>query len=137
MVATYGEVLSREQTNAEALATLPVRKEGDELTELRSLASVKNTFGPVSIERQNRHRQITVLSNLGAGKPLGEAVQDVEAIAAEVGLPPGVTAVFTGTAHLRTHARRRPAGACHGAIYRRDLMYCSARDQKKSNSPAS
>ncbi len=93
-------LVGSDRRRAEALATLPIRKEGDELTELRSLASVQNTFGPVSIERQDRNRQITVLSNLSEGKALGEAVGEVEQIAADIGLPAGVTAAFTGSADL-------------------------------------
>ncbi|TVS12662.1 MAG: efflux RND transporter permease subunit [Planctomycetaceae bacterium] len=84
---------------AEALELLPVPMRGDALTQLRTVASLEQTFGPASIERQDRRRQVTVLANLN-GIPLGQAVQEVEAIMTEIGLPAGVTAVFTGTADI-------------------------------------
>lgn len=93
-------LVGSERQRAEALATLPVRMNDNRLTELSSLADVQQSYGPVTIERQNRQRQVTVLANLEAGKPLGEAVTDVERIASNIGLPAGVTAAFTGTADM-------------------------------------
>ncbi|WP_145247291.1 efflux RND transporter permease subunit [Aeoliella mucimassa] len=87
-----------DRQHASALETLPMRTSDGSLTELRNIASVSNTFGPVTIERQNRRRQVTVLANLADGKPLAEAVQQVESLAQEIGLPTGVEGVFTGTA---------------------------------------
>ncbi len=84
----------------EILQTLPVRMEKGQLTELRNLATVENTFGPVSIDRQDRRRQVTILANLEADKPLGAATADVVRAAQEAGLPAGVSAVFTGTADM-------------------------------------
>lgn len=89
-----------ERQNAAALATLPVRTQAGELAELRTLARVEKTTGPVTIERQDRHRQVTVLANLQADKPLGAAVEEVKAMAAQIGLPTGVAGVFTGTADM-------------------------------------
>lgn len=93
-------LVGAERQRAAALETLPVRGEKGALTELRNLATVENTFGPVSIERQNRSRQVTILANLQSGKPLGAATVDVTNIAQKIGLPAGVTAVFTGTADM-------------------------------------
>lgn len=93
-------LVGTDRGRAEALNTLPIRGKDDELTELRTLAIVEPTFGPVSIERQDRSRQITILANLDASKPLGEAVQDVERIAQEVKMPAGITRAFTGTADM-------------------------------------
>ncbi|WP_013627301.1 efflux RND transporter permease subunit [Rubinisphaera brasiliensis] len=93
-------LVGSQRDQAESLAILPVPMRGDRLTELRTVASIDNSFGPVSIERQDRRRQVTILANLEGGKALGEAVQEVESVASDVGLPDGVTGVFTGTADM-------------------------------------
>lgn len=83
-----------------ALRALPVRRDDGMLTELQHLASIRETFGPTSIERQNRRRQVTVLANLEPSKPLGEGVEDVKRLESEIGLPAGVVSVFTGSADM-------------------------------------
>lgn len=93
-------LVGNDREHAQALQTLPVRMKGGGLTDLRSLATVENTFGPVSIERQDRRRQVTVMANLESGKPLGEAITQVEQVAAGIGIPEGVRTVFTGTADM-------------------------------------
>lgn len=97
-------LVGADRTRPESLGVLPIRREGNALTELRTVASVENTFGPVSIERQGGRRQVTILSNLAADKPLGQAVEDVKAIAADVGLPLGVATAFTGTADMMSES---------------------------------
>lgn len=93
-------LVGSDRDRAAALAATPVRTAAGGLAELRTVASVDRTFGPVTIERQNRRRQVTVLANLTAEKPLGEAVARVESLAATIGLPDGVSGVFTGTADM-------------------------------------
>lgn len=93
-------LVGHDRVDPRSLQTLPVRMKGGGLTELRSLASVDNTFGPVSIERQDRRRQVTVMANLESGKALGEAITEVEQTAAAIGIPEGVRTVFTGTADM-------------------------------------
>ncbi len=83
-----------------ALESLPVRRRDGQLTQLQNLASIRETFGPTSIEREGRQRQVTVLANLEPSKPLGEAVTDVEKFAEDLGLPETVQAVFTGSADM-------------------------------------
>ncbi len=51
------------------------------------------------IDHQARQRQITVLANL-EGKPLGAAVQDVNAITERIGLPEGFEVDFEGMAQI-------------------------------------
>jgi HAE1 family hydrophobic/amphiphilic exporter-1 len=68
--------------------------------ELRSLVQVEEGVGPVQIERQDRQRQITIMGNLEAYKPLGAAMADVTQIESEMGLPANVTTAFTGFGDL-------------------------------------
>jgi HAE1 family hydrophobic/amphiphilic exporter-1 len=79
---------------------VPSRKGG--LVELRNVARVVDTKIPVEITRFNRQRNVTVLANLGPGKVLGPAMEDVEKYAIEAGMPPGYTGGWTGQAsHMK------------------------------------
>jgi len=75
--------------------TLPSPTAG--LVKLTSLATLKDERGPTEIERLTRERIVTVLAN-PEGISLGEAMNRAQAILAEMKLPPGYSAVFTGQA---------------------------------------
>ena len=85
---------------SDSILSLPVRTSSGKLVELRNLAEVEETTGPVQIDRQDRERQITILANVESSKPLGEAISDIQRIEAEIGLPEGVSSAFTGFADL-------------------------------------
>ncbi|MHC4405217.1 MAG: efflux RND transporter permease subunit [Planctomycetota bacterium] len=108
---TYDVRLRLVQTDRDrpdAILDVPVRTRSGALVELRNLVDVRQTTGPVQIDRQDRTRQITVLGNLTASKPLAAAMQDVERIQGEIvseieaesGRPPNVTTEFTGSAQM-------------------------------------
>jgi len=59
----------------------------------------RTRLGPTQIDHQARQRQITILANL-EGKPLGTAVQDVNAIVARMELPEGFVVDFEGFAEV-------------------------------------
>ncbi len=65
------------------------------LVRVGEVAKVVETTGPVTIERQNRQRQITINSNL-SGRSLGDVVADVEAKLSKIELPAGYSFVFGG-----------------------------------------
>ncbi|MGH7962079.1 MAG: efflux RND transporter permease subunit, partial [Candidatus Binatia bacterium] len=52
--------------------------------------------GPVQIDRQERQRQITLTGNLAQGKAMGEALAQINAVVAEVDLPPGYSTSVGG-----------------------------------------
>jgi HAE1 family hydrophobic/amphiphilic exporter-1 len=91
--------VASERTRRDALYALPVRGRAG-LVELRNLVDIRDGTGPVRIEREDRQRQITLMANLEGSKKLGQAMTDVNRIASEVGIPPGVTTVFTGMADI-------------------------------------
>jgi HAE1 family hydrophobic/amphiphilic exporter-1 len=62
------------------------------------LADVSLVSGPSRVDRQSRQRQVTVYANL-SGKPLGDAMAEVQAISDDV-VGEGVTAAFGGTAQM-------------------------------------
>jgi len=93
-------LVGSDREQARAIQALPLRRLDGQLTELRNLAAVDMTLGPVTIERQSRRRQVTVLANLEATKPLGEGVEDVRKLESELRLPDGVVSIFTGSADM-------------------------------------
>lgn len=88
--------LERYRNRPELIAGLWVPSNQGSLVELRNVARVVTTNIPVEITRYNRQRNITVLANLGPGKVLGPAIQEIRKFTAEVGLPPGYTTGLAG-----------------------------------------
>ncbi|HEY2934620.1 MAG TPA: efflux RND transporter permease subunit [Acidobacteriota bacterium] len=66
--------------------------------ELGNLARVEYGTGPVQIERLDRRRNVTILSNLSTSKPLASALEDVKKIVAQMNIPAGYDVSFTGRA---------------------------------------
>ncbi len=93
-------LVGSQRERSDALKSLPVRRRDGQLTQLQNLASIRETFGPTTIEREGRQRQVTVLANLEPSKPLGEAVTDVQKFEAELSIPETVQSVFTGSADM-------------------------------------
>lgn len=62
------------------------------------ITRARETTGPLLISRQGQFPAVTVSFNPAPGVSLGRAVQAVESTAADIGLPPGMTAGFQGTA---------------------------------------
>jgi HAE1 family hydrophobic/amphiphilic exporter-1 len=67
------------------------------------VAQLKNDYGPASIDRYNRQRQISVNANL-QGVPLGEVLTQARAKVEELHLKPGYQAVFGGSARTLAEA---------------------------------
>jgi len=73
-----------------------VRGRDGQVVELRNLVTIKTGAAPSSISRVNRQRSIAISGNL-QDKPMGSAMSDANAVAAEV-LPEGVTISPSGQA---------------------------------------
>jgi HAE1 family hydrophobic/amphiphilic exporter-1 len=69
--------------DADALRRAQVRATTGALVDIDTVADVNEGEGPSQIDRQARQRQITVTAQL-EGKPLGDAMNEVEAIADEL-----------------------------------------------------
>jgi HAE1 family hydrophobic/amphiphilic exporter-1 len=67
----------------DAIPGLTVRTPSGQLVKLANMVEVKRGEGPGKIERQDRQRQVTILANL-EGKTLGQAVEEVNAVAGRV-----------------------------------------------------
>ena len=82
--------------SADALATLPVMKNGQQDTQLMNIATLKAGTMPGLIERYNGQRVVSLTANLH-GVTLGEAIPALNKAIATIGQPPrGVTVQFRG-----------------------------------------
>ncbi len=77
------------------LAGLYVRGRNDELIKLDAVASVREGVGPRELNHFNRVRSFTLTASLAPGFTLGEALDSLRRVAAEV-LPPGSTTTLAG-----------------------------------------
>ena len=81
-----------------ALRGLPIAARGG-LVRLEALAEFQRERGPAQIDRLGRIRQVELGANLD-GLPLGDAVDKVTAMTAELALPPEYEVVFSGRAKI-------------------------------------
>jgi len=72
---------------------------------LRNVASVRETFGPVEIDRKNRTRVTKVMAGV-QGRVLGDVVRDVREKMASLDLPPGVSIEWGGEVEEQRKAFR-------------------------------
>ena len=79
---------------------VPVRTTSGNLVDLDNLVHVEEGLGPVQISREDRSRQVLVLANLESFKKLKEAMEDLKAIEARIGLPSGVHTRFVGDVEM-------------------------------------
>jgi HAE1 family hydrophobic/amphiphilic exporter-1 len=80
------------------LGLLQVRARDGSLVDFASVARLEVGSGPVQIDREDRSRKVDVFANARAGVALGTATERVDAIVAEVGLPPGYAGHHRGMA---------------------------------------
>jgi len=92
-------LLESDRTDPRSLETLSLRSRGGQVVQLANVARVVRDTGPTQIDHEARQRQITILANL-EGIVLGDAINDVNAIAARVRMPPGFSIDFTGQAEI-------------------------------------
>ena len=91
------ELESRYQQDPAALSMLYVRAAGGQLIPLDAVSSVERGFGPFSINHLGQLPAVTISFNLKPGVSIGEAVTEVQQVAANT-LPSSMSASFQGTA---------------------------------------
>lgn len=74
-----------------------------QLVPLANLIRVHDIAAPTELNRYNRLRSITITANLTSGTPMGDAIREVQAAAAEV-LPGEARVNFEGAARLQLEA---------------------------------
>jgi HAE1 family hydrophobic/amphiphilic exporter-1 len=95
--------LDEAHRNAETMGDLLVPAGPGRTVRVSDVAQLKSDFGPASIDRYNRQRQISVNANL-QGVPLGEVLSNARVKVEELHLRPGYQAVFGGSARTLAEA---------------------------------
>ncbi|WP_181297149.1 MdtB/MuxB family multidrug efflux RND transporter permease subunit [Pseudomonas sp. Q2-TVG4-2] len=83
---------------AQALEQLFVQSEGGTPVRLSSLATLEQRSAPLLINHIGQFPAVTLSFNLADGVSLGEAVEVIEGVEAEIGLPAGIQSRFQGAA---------------------------------------
>jgi HAE1 family hydrophobic/amphiphilic exporter-1 len=91
------EMQPRYQTDPSVLSWLHIRGGDGRLVPLDAVAWLKNDVGPVTINHSGQMPSVTISFDLRPGVALGDAVDQVNAVAREV-LPPRISTMFQGTA---------------------------------------
>src|SRR5207245_2347438 len=97
----YRVILELEPEQAqhpEALDRLYVRTQSGDQVPFSAFAQATETLAPLAMNHQGQFPAVTISFNLAKGSALGEAVDAINALRAELGLPPGVRSEFAGTA---------------------------------------
>lgn len=90
----------------QAILNLTVPGRDGQLVKIANLAALSEELGPSQIDRYNRQRKVTVVANLLASLPLGQAVEQIQEFVRELDLPPTYTADFTGRAKVLAETMR-------------------------------
>ncbi len=88
------------QQNIADLSQIYVRSQGGKLVPLTSVAEIKRTAGPITINHSQLIPSVTVSFNLAPGVSLGDAVSRIQEVEASAGLPASITGSFQGTAQV-------------------------------------
>ncbi|MEK0364347.1 MdtB/MuxB family multidrug efflux RND transporter permease subunit [Pseudomonas sp. CBC3] len=92
------EAESGSRLGAQALEELFVQSEGGTPVRLSSLATLEQRNAPLLINHIGQFPAVTLSFNLADGISLGEAVEVIEGVEAEIGLPAGIQSRFQGAA---------------------------------------
>ncbi|HEX4573525.1 MAG TPA: efflux RND transporter permease subunit [Gemmatimonadales bacterium] len=91
------ELLPQYQQDLSALNLLYIRSRTGPLVPLASLATLKSTVGPLTVNHAGQLPSVTVSFDLKPGVSIGGAVADVQRVALQT-LPSTITTSFSGTA---------------------------------------
>ena len=89
--------------NIDTLNSLLIAASPGRTVKVSDVAQLRRDYGPASIDRYNRQRQISVNANL-QGVPLGEVLAAARLKVEELNLKPGYQAVFGGSARTLAEA---------------------------------
>ena len=92
------EAEAGDRLGPQALEQIFVQSEGGTPVRLSSLARFEQRSAPLLINHIGQFPAVTLSFNLAEGVSLGEAVEVIERVEAEIGLPPGIQSHFQGAA---------------------------------------
>ncbi len=73
---------------------------------LEQVATVSRSVGPLWINRQTQQPSVTLSFNTAPGTSIGEAVEAIRRVEAEIQMPPSISTNFTGSAALFQDAQK-------------------------------
>jgi HAE1 family hydrophobic/amphiphilic exporter-1 len=73
---------------------------------LEQVATIRNSVGPLTVNRQSQQPSVTLSFNTAPGVSIGEAVEAIRRAEREIALPATITTNFSGTAALFQDAQR-------------------------------
>jgi hydrophobic/amphiphilic exporter-1 (mainly G- bacteria), HAE1 family len=85
------------QLDPQMLSYLYIRSTNGQLVPLNSVASLTTSLGPLTVNHTGQLPSVTISFNLAPGVSLGDAVNEIQALAAET-LPITIRTTFQGTA---------------------------------------
>ncbi|HYN27865.1 MAG TPA: efflux RND transporter permease subunit, partial [Burkholderiales bacterium] len=92
------ELAPQYQASPEALSLLYVRSNNGALVPLAAVAKIVDGVSPLTISHQGQLPAVTISFNLKPGVALSQAIQQVNAVVAELRIPPTVVGNFQGAA---------------------------------------
>jgi HAE1 family hydrophobic/amphiphilic exporter-1 len=98
------ELLPQYQRNLDALNLLSISTPSGDLVPLTSLATVKQTVGPLTVNHSGQLPSVTISFGTAPGVSLGDAVNRVQALARQT-LPSDISTSFAGTAQAFQEAQ--------------------------------
>jgi HAE1 family hydrophobic/amphiphilic exporter-1 len=94
------EALPEDQRDESGLAKLYLRSNTGRLVPLSALASIERRSGPLTVGHQGQLPAVTIGFNTPPGVALGDAVNAIRAVEAEMGIPPTIVTGFSGSAQV-------------------------------------
>ena len=94
------EALPEDQRDESGLAKLYLRSVTGRLVPLSAVARIERTTGPLNVSHQGQLPAVVIGFNTPPGVSLGDAVNAIRGVEADMGLPPTVVTGFTGAAQV-------------------------------------
>jgi len=94
------EVDPARQRDTNDLSRLYISSPAGKLVPIGAFATIKEQVGPLSVNHQWQLPAVTISFNLAPGTALGDAVNRIDAVERELGLPATVVPSFQGTAQV-------------------------------------
>ncbi|MFS8038188.1 efflux RND transporter permease subunit [Xanthobacter sp. AM11] len=94
------DVQPRSQQDPGDLRRVYLRTGPGTMVPLETVANIRRTVGPLSIQHQQQQPAVTISFNLAPGTSLGQAVEEINAAAQAANLPAGIATGFQGTAQV-------------------------------------
>lgn len=91
------ELLPQYQTDPSVLSMLYIRSSKGQLVPLKTITSLREDLGPLSISHSGQLPSVTLSFNLKPGVSLGQALEKIKAVN-NTSMPAGMTYAFQGTA---------------------------------------